>query len=317
MIKNKSNILVSVIIPTYNRTNYVEDAILSVVNQTYKNIEIIIADDNAMIPQVREYIKKMVSKYPQCKLILNEENLGGSLNRNIGIRNSSGELISFLDDDDTYEPTRIEKVVDLYITNQDNNIGIIYTWCYNCDSELQINGFYKTRLTENPLFQHMGTCLCATSQWTIPKSVFECVGMFEVTPNKQDSIMLLKILGFGYNVLCVEECLSRFRNHDNGRISSSFEKHIQGETNYYNWCKKYFDKLTSKQVDEVKKRFDLQFLYNYSGIGNKKQVFKYYIKALKHGGLCVDNMKSLKYVLFSPHQILFFKKIIKRMLLMN
>lgn len=138
--------------------------------------------------------------------------------------------------------------------------------------------------------------------------------MFEPTPNKQDSIMLLKVLGAGYNALCLEECLSRFRNHNNGRISSSFEKHIQGETNYYNWCKKYYNQLTPQQVDEVKKRFDLQFLYNYSGMHNKKKVFEYYLSAIRHKGLCKDNIKALKYVILSPQKFEQLKQIIRKVI---
>ena len=94
----EKNILVSVIIPTYNRIAFVEEAIISVINQTYQNIEIIIVDDNANKPEIRKSIKNIVNKYPQCVLISNEKNLGGALCRNEGIKVANGELISFLDD---------------------------------------------------------------------------------------------------------------------------------------------------------------------------------------------------------------------------
>lgn len=292
--------LVSVVIPTYRRKLYVEEAIQSVLNQTYDNIEIIVTDDNAENNEFRQYILNILQKYPMCRCLLNDKNLGGSLNRNEGIKAAKGELVSFLDDDDVYEPTRIEKVVDLYLKHIDDDIGLIMTWCFDCDDKLNIKGAYKLQLSDNPLFQHMGSCLCATSQWTVPVKAFNKVGMFEDTPNKQDSIMLLKLLGADMKILCVEECLSKFRNHANGRISGNYEKHIIGETIYHQWCMKYYHKLSCSQINEVERRFALQLAYNNRGAYNNLVAFKYYIKAIYLGGIAKENLIYLPEMILGP-----------------
>ena len=79
------NDLVSVIITTYKRSNLIERAILSVLNQTYKNIEIIVVDDNANFPEERKKTETIVKKYSSIIYIANPKNLGGALSRNEGI----------------------------------------------------------------------------------------------------------------------------------------------------------------------------------------------------------------------------------------
>ncbi len=278
------DILVTVVIPTYGRTDYVKEAIESVINQTYKNIEIIVCDDNASNIDTRNKIIEIVSQYPSIQLILNNTNLGGALNRNEGIKASKGELVSFLDDDDVYLPTRIEKVVNLYKKHINERIGIIYTYAYYTDDKLNVTGMKKTQPTDNPLYKHMLNCLAPTSQWTIPRSVFDEVGMFEQTPCKQDSILLLKILGADFSALCVPEGLSYFRMRLTGRISSNYEIHLVGERNYALFLEKYFHKLTQNQINSVKAGIHKRMLKTYSGLGRKwdagKEFFK--IVELKH-----------------------------------
>lgn len=311
-MSQKNNLLVSVVIPTYGRTDFVEEAILSVINQTYKNIEIIVCDDNVALPEIRKKIELILRKYPQCKLIQNKVNLGGSLNRNEGIKNSSGELISFLDDDDIYLPTRIASVVDAY-NNEVNkdNIGILYTYCYYSNSDLTIKGQYCIEPSNNPLFKHMLNCLCATSQWTIPKYVFDKVGMFEETPCKQDSIMLLKILGSDFKCLCIPEKLSVFRDHDCSRISENYGRHISGENYYHLWLKKYYWKLTSLQIKQVEANVYRRLLYNYSGMRDYLKIFECIKCVIKNTGVFSIKIWDLIYIIITPEVIKKIKKILR------
>ena len=301
--------LVSVIIPTCKRTDFLDEAILSVVNQTYKNLEIIVCDDNAKFLDVRKNVVNIVSKYPQVKLIQNTENLGGSGNRNVGIQHANGELISFLDDDDVYDKTRIEKVVDCYLANRGKHIGVIYTHCFFTDENLHILGEYAINPEENVLFQHMRGCLCATSQWTIPKEVFLNVGGFEITPNKQDSIMLLKILGEGYGALCVPEKLSYYRGHKKGRISGNYEKLIIGEYNYLKWLHKYFDKLQPEQQRIVESCAQKRILVGYSGMGKRKEVLSCIKKIVQYEGFRGISVYSILYLIASPefYKMIYYK----------
>ena len=93
--------LVSVIIPTYNRVEFLEIAIQSVVNQTYNNIEIIVVDDGSK----SNYAESICNEYLNC-FYFYKNNGGLSSARNFGISKSKGELIAFLDDDDFWQNSK-------------------------------------------------------------------------------------------------------------------------------------------------------------------------------------------------------------------
>lgn len=103
--------MISIIIPTYARPTNLVRAIKSAVNQTYKNIEIIVVDDNGLgTPQqkatellLKNYIDDNVIKY-----IKHDINKNGSAARNTGFAQSKGEYIAYLDDDDEFLPTKLQ-----------------------------------------------------------------------------------------------------------------------------------------------------------------------------------------------------------------
>lgn len=101
--------LVSVIIPTYNRTFELERALKSVVEQTYNKLEIIIIDDNFDV-EISKKIESIIYNFKdsRIKLIKPDQHVNGAYARNIGIKSSKGEYIAFLDDDDEWEKNKIE-----------------------------------------------------------------------------------------------------------------------------------------------------------------------------------------------------------------
>lgn len=103
----EDNPLVTVYIPTYNRVDLLKRAVNSVLNQTYKNLEIIIVDDNSM-DSTHDYLKELVNQDFRVKYFIKEKNSGACVSRNIAIENAIGEYITGLDDDDYFLPTRIE-----------------------------------------------------------------------------------------------------------------------------------------------------------------------------------------------------------------
>lgn len=97
--------LISVIIPTYNREKLIERSINSVLNQTYKNIELIVVDDFSS-----DNTEKVVKKYTDERLhyIKLEKNSGACVARNVGIENAKGEYIAFQDSDDVWHDNKLE-----------------------------------------------------------------------------------------------------------------------------------------------------------------------------------------------------------------
>lgn len=100
---------VSLIIPTYNSEKYLEECLKSVINQTFRDYEIIIVDNNSEDNTVN-VIKKYMEKYGNITLIRLDENLKQGIARNIGVQNAVGEYIMFVDSDDKVSPEFINKM---------------------------------------------------------------------------------------------------------------------------------------------------------------------------------------------------------------
>lgn len=106
----KSNELVSVIIPSYNRFEYLKNAVDSVLNQTYNNFEIIVINDGST--QDQYYSEKLPDKVKVINLETNQRNVLGYVSneyvRNFGIKAAQGKYLAFLDDDDIWMPRKLE-----------------------------------------------------------------------------------------------------------------------------------------------------------------------------------------------------------------
>ncbi len=98
--------LISVIIPVYNREKYIKSCLENIINQSYKNLEIIVVNDGSSDKSV-----EIINQYPVVKLVEHKENQGLSEARNTGIDNAKGKYIHFMDDDDAINSTFYENLV--------------------------------------------------------------------------------------------------------------------------------------------------------------------------------------------------------------
>ncbi len=101
---------VSVIVPNYNCEKFIEETVNSVINQTYKNWELLIVDDCSTDGSV-EVIKKLQAADGRIKLFINEKNSGAAASRNKALKEASGKWIAFLDSDDLWLPDKLEKQI--------------------------------------------------------------------------------------------------------------------------------------------------------------------------------------------------------------
>ncbi|MEO2683100.1 glycosyltransferase family 2 protein, partial [Clostridium butyricum] len=110
--------MISVIVPAYNVEKYIEECLLSLVNQTYKDIEIIIINDGST-DKTKEIIIEYQEKYKNITGY-NQKNNGVSVARNLGLKIAKGEYVIFVDPDDYLDSTMIEKMHDkLKMTDSD------------------------------------------------------------------------------------------------------------------------------------------------------------------------------------------------------
>ena len=107
---------VSVIIPLFNKEQFIEQTLQSVLNQSYKNIDCIIVDDGST-DNGKQITQKFIDRNNLSWKLISQHNAGQTKARNHGIRLSGGDYLAFLDSDDLWAPTKIQSQVDAMIKN--------------------------------------------------------------------------------------------------------------------------------------------------------------------------------------------------------
>lgn len=184
--------LVSVIIPTYNRTTYIGEAIDSVLAQTYENYEIIVIDDGSSVD-----VKKVLKPYEDKIKYLYQENRGLAAARNTGIKNSSGDYLAFLDDDDLFEPRKLEIQVKILESNPD--VGFVYSDCLEFDTNKRTKLELNLAVCRNRPAGEFANLFFINPSVRVPallvrRKCFEDAGLFDETlAMHEDGDMLLRI----------------------------------------------------------------------------------------------------------------------------
>ena len=277
--------LVSVIIPTYKRSNYeLERAIKSVMSQTYKNLEIIVIDDNANDVSERRKTREIIKKYNSVNYYENQKNLGGALSRNYGIQLANGKYIAFLDDDDEFLPEKIEKQLMLFKEKEKENKNIALVYCHKNIINSKGKIIWKSsniNYEGNCLFEQMKDLIETTSTWLCLKSALLSVGMFEDVKAHQDNILMTKILGAGYEIYRVPELLLNFYLHNGNGITKRDKNYLEYTKHLLEFKKQYYSRFNSKQMEEIRYYNSSLLMKIYYENGMKKEYFKEYFKVLK------------------------------------
>ncbi|TFZ41213.1 glycosyltransferase family 2 protein [Soehngenia longivitae] len=240
------NDLVSVVIPTYKRPLYIERAIESVINQTYDNIEIIIVDDNGLGSENQRNTEKVLEKYiinKKIKYIINKENVGGAVSRNNGVAHASGKFISFLDDDDTYEPNKIMEQLKIITSDKATDA------CYCGMSYINEKGIKIGKRSiyldgsSDLLSRHIYRPITGTPALLIKRSVFDDINGFDPLKRYQDANLIFKLLANGSKFKCVKKELVNVFLHSEERITNPVNR-IKLELEYIENNLKYLDKMT-------------------------------------------------------------------------
>lgn len=218
--------LVSIITPMYNSEAYIEETIKSVIHQSYEKWEMLIIDDGSIDNSIN-IVKGYVKRDKRIKLIEKEKNQGAAIARNIGIKESIGRYIAFLDSDDLWMSTKLEDQI-IFMTN--NKTVLSYSSYEKIDefgNHLKNINIIKTRPTYHDLLKsnHIG-CLTAMIDLKLMN------GEKPYMPNiktRHDHGLWLSILLKGYKVIGNPKVLAKYR-HRPGSIS--FSKVRSG---YYQW----------------------------------------------------------------------------------
>lgn len=269
--------LVSVIIPTYKRSEKLDRAIQSVKNQSYKNFEVVIVDDNNPDTEYRKNTENHMKKYKndeRIKYFKMEKNGGGAAARNYGIEKAKGEYICFLDDDDEFTPDKIEvQLKHMKKNNLDASFSneIILNeneeYCYKKD--------YKGFKPEKALEYHLTEMIVGPQTFMYKSKVLREIKGFDIVPSGQEYILMYKTILAGYKIGYLDRYLVKIYMHDGERISTSQRK-LEGERNLYNIKRKHFDILNFLEKKRVIYEWRINS-FRYYKDKDRKKYFLYFI----------------------------------------
>lgn len=207
--------MVSVIIPVYNSSKYLKECIDSVLNQTYKNIEVIIIDDNSTDNSV-DIINSYKDK--RIKLIKFKENSGVSACRNKGIELAKGDYITFIDSDDYWNLNKLKKQVRFIEKND-------YTFIYSNYAFLKNGKKHITNVPKSITYKEAlknTTIFTSTVMFNMKHLKKENIYM-PLIKRGQDTATWWKVLKLGVIAYGMSDVLSIYRVGNSSLSSNKFK----------------------------------------------------------------------------------------------
>lgn len=253
--------LISVIVATYRHDEMLLRALNSLAEQTYKNFEIIVIDDNADISwntRTENTINTFKQSFPDIKLkyIVNKVNLGSAKTRNVGIDASIGDYITFLDDDDLYLPENLEKQIENMLkTDADYGITDIDIYYENgklCDK--RIRSYIKSTKKEDLICYHLKYHLAGTGTLIFKKAYIKKIGKFGDIDFGDEFFLMLKAIENDGKFTYLPGCYVKAYMHYGEAGLSNGDSKINGENIVFAFKKKYFQYLSKNDKKYVTSR---------------------------------------------------------------
>lgn len=269
---------ISVIIPTFNRENQITRAVKSVLNQTFKNIECIVVND-CSTDNTLLLLKNIQKNDNRLKIFNHEYNKHASASRNTGIKNAKGKYLAFLDDDDEWHNTKLEKQY-LFLTNN-KEYSMVYCWLDVYKNNVLVdtirptlNGYiFNECLSKQPIGN--------ASTLLLHNDVIKKIGYFDINlPRGNDGDFIRRVAEFFKIGVVCEVLVNYYSDRDgNPRISlndkSGILKSIYSQVIKLNKFNIQL-KTRKKQHQEIL----ISICRGYFSIFNFKEGFKFYVKSI-------------------------------------
>lgn len=276
--KTRNSPIVSVVIPTYNRALLINRAIQSVLSQTHQDFELIIVDDGST-DNTEEVLKGLKDK--RIKYVCLKENSGTSaVPRNVGIRESRGDYVAFLDSDDEWLPEKIEKQLNLFKEFRKKNLGLVGCNCWTINKTRgrilrrlpkykNYQLFREDVLTGFPLYGIGSAAL-------VKRKVIEKVGFFDERIKHGNLKDMIIRISRKYDFDLIEEPLLKIYSHQNSVTNNlSFDKKNKDLDYLFRKHREYYKipKIESERL----KRSAIRYIF----AGRIKEGRKYFLRSIK------------------------------------
>lgn len=267
--------LVSVIIPTYKRSEKLPRAVRSVLNQTYSNVEVLVVSDNEPYDKYTIEARRIVESFndPRVKLVTQKQHKNGAAARNAGIRASTGNYIAFLDDDDFWDKDKLELQVTV-LNSLDSTFGGVS--CLNKvfkDGKLHhVQQSYRSGY----LYKRILMCMLAVSTDTVvlKRDALFDAGLFDENLLRNQEIQLFTFFTCKYKIYLIDKYLCNVDIDDNQNRPTP-EKYIDVKQNFLESVSPIVSKMNWFM------RFNIKVI-NFFEVGGLYVLRKEYGKAMKY-----------------------------------
>lgn len=296
---------VDVIIPTYKRSVYLKRAIESVLCQSYKNVKIIVVDDNNEGDEFREETKKTMQLYKGNSRVVylkHKTNKNGAAARNTGIRFSDAKFVAFLDDDDFFLPKKIERQMDA-LENLDSKWG--GSFCFH--ARRYKNYAYtiysaEIKKTGNYCYEFLsGITSFPSSTILIKREVFDDIGFFDETFKRHQDWEFLVRFFRNYKMVIspfydTYMQIEGFRNYPNSKQAYNIKVKFLDKYKQDILC---FNENEQKAVNKFQ-WFEVACLFlKDQDFKNAKRIFKNYVFVNKN--IKINDLARVAFFLFSGY----------------
>lgn len=269
--------MISVIIPTYNRENVILESVQSVLNQTYKNIEVIVVDDNSN-DGTHEIIKKINDN--RLRYYRLDRNFGANYARNFGIKKSKGNYIAFQDSDDIWYNTKLEKQIFL-LNSLPSEYAMVFCSLKKDYGKDRIIPVKKNKIYDGYLFKELKFQNFISTQTILcEKSAIDKIGGFDNSlPALQDWDFVLKISKL-YKIAHLKEVLVDLRISKN----SITKNHSRVLDAMYLLFDKYNNDLSKTEL----KKWYYNASFNAVKSNRVKEARKLFLASINFRSICFD-----------------------------
>jgi glycosyltransferase involved in cell wall biosynthesis len=298
-------VLVSVLMASYNHERYIQQAIESVLNQKFRDLELIIIDD-ASTDNSRRIIEQYQAKDSRVRAFFHRKNLGIAKTANECQSIAEGKFVSFIGSDDLWVPNKLEKQIKLLSDNEDKvvwsegdvinaegtPIGLTFSKMHNSKSKPKNGLIFREIIEENYIF----------GQSIIFRNEFWVQSGFNVRLKFLSDYKFMADLSYSHEFLFVPESLAMYRVHGQNTISREQESWLRDRIllkNYF--LKRYGNNLSN----HLKGSLYLKIGEAFYGLGQRGTAKHYYLKALRVDFLSKQSILYLAHILTSAESLLF------------
>lgn len=295
--------MISVVIPTHNRSDLLKRAVESVRKQTFKEIEIIIVSDGST-DDTDAVVENLKKEDDRIKYISYKTPLGANTARNKGIEAASRAYVAFLDDDDEWIPKKLEKQMDVF--RSDKNIGLVYTGSNLVYVHENIE--YKNipsnsgDMSKQILFNNtIGT----TSTVMVKKDILDQTDYFDTSLGAlQDYDLWIRICRLTQIGVVKEACINYYNYTGKKQISQQTDKYIKAIEYIETKHVELFSQLSKKENNVRKANFYMLLANKAMRNNSRKEGMKFSVLALRYN-------PSAKAAIFSVLSLFKYSTVLK------